>query len=164
MKTIHTQPLTRQAFQEYGSYTDLLDPAHPFYAPGQPQFYPDRTILRLGSGTAGISVSLEQKREQNVIEFAEYHQNTAEGILCVDDDVILYCAPATESAEVPFDHFQSFFVPRGTFVTLNPGVWHGCLLPVSRNAAHILIVLPERTYAKDCTCVFFDPEDQIEIR
>lgn len=164
MKTICATPITVENFKEYGSYTDLLNPEHPFCAPGQPQFYPDRELLRLGDTSVGISVCLETKKERNVIEFAEFHHNTGEGILCLDDDILFYCAPATETAEVPLEHLKAFLVPKGTFVCLKPGVWHGCQFPVSKEAAHILIVLPERTYAKDCICIFFEDADKIEIQ
>lgn len=163
MKQIHALPLTAENFDEYGSFTDLLDPRHPFHTPGQPQFYPDRDILRLGGNEIGISVGIEARRERNVIEFAEFHHHTGEGILCLDDDIIIYCAPATETPEVPFAYLRAFQVPRGTMVCLKPGVWHGCQFPVNKEMAHTLILLPERTYAKDCVCIFFENEDKIEI-
>ena len=165
MKTITAQPLRCEDFREYGEYTDLCDPRHPFRAEAEPQFYPDRAVLRLGDeGPAGISVSIEAKRAENVIEFAEFHQNTGEGLLCLDDDVIIYCAPASDTAEVPLDYLRAFYVPRGTFVCLKPGVWHGCQFPVHEKLAHILIVLPERTYARDCTCVYLQDGQKLLVR
>lgn len=163
MKEIRLTKLTKENFEEYGTYTDLLNPRHPFYEAGQPQFYPDRTTVAIGKeGNLGISVSQEFKRD-NVIEFAEIHQKTEEAMVCLDDDVIIYCAPATETKELPLDYVQAFFIPKGTLVTIKPGVWHGCQFLQNLEVGHVLVLLPERTYAKDCVLVELKEDDQIRI-
>lgn len=163
MKVIKAKPLTKESFAEYGTFVDLMHPLHPFYKPGQPQFYPDRTTVNIGNeGSVGISISQEFKRG-NVIDSAEYHQNTEEGMLCLDDDVIIYCAPATQKPEVPFDYIEAFFVPKNVLVTLKPGVWHGCQFLQNLDVGHVLILLPERTYAKDCVVVQFTEEEKIKV-
>ncbi len=164
MKKIQVKELSLENFGQYGSFTDILNPRHPFYKEEQLQFYPDKTQINLGNSTsASISVSLEEKRRENVIEFAEIHHNTGEGMVCLDDDVIIYCAPATGREEVPLDYMEAFYVPKGVLVTLKMRVWHGSQFPVNQEKAHIIIILPEKTYAKDCICKFLEPEKQIEI-
>ena len=79
----------------------------------------------------------------------------------MDDDVILHVAPASKEP-VP-QLTEAFLVPKGTAVRLNPGVWHLAALPVNLDVAHVLIVLPERTYHNDCIVVDYAEEDWTEI-
>ncbi len=163
MRTITLTELTKENFEEYGTFTDLLNPRHPFYEVGQPQFYPDRTTVNLGKeGALGISVSQEFKRE-NIIEFAEIHQKTDEAFVCLDDDVIIYCAPASESEKIPLEYVQAFYVPKGTLVTIKQGVWHGSQFLQNQEVGHVLVLLPERTYAKDCIFTELGEDEQIKI-
>lgn len=57
-----------------------------------------------------------------------------------------------------------FHVPAGTMVVLRPGVWHHAPFTTNHRSVNILITLPERTYANDCTVVEFAPADQIAIQ
>jgi ureidoglycolate lyase len=54
-------------------------------------------------------------------------------------------------------------VPRGTFVTLNAGVWHHAPFPHGANVVNMVIVLPERTYANDCLVVPLSKKEQVKI-
>jgi ureidoglycolate lyase len=61
------------------------------------------------------------------------------------------------------DELRAFAVPRGTIITLLPGVWHHG--PFSGNSfpVHILVCLPERTYANDCIVVELKTEQRVTI-
>ena len=54
-------------------------------------------------------------------------------------------------------------MPKGTLVKLNTGVWHLAALPVHNDVLHVMIVLPERVYANDCTVCDYPPDRQVEI-
>lgn len=164
MKTIHVQQLTNDNFRLYGSFTNLLEPTHPFFKKGQPQFYSDLISAQLSENTVSLSVCLEEKREKNIIEFAEIHNHTEELMIPLSGDVIIYCAPPTETSDVPFDYLEAFYIPKGTAVKLHRGVWHGCQFPVTDQYVQILCLLPERTYANDCFCYFFKEEEQILVQ
>lgn len=164
MKQIVSKIITAENFQEYGTIFNVLDPRHPMRKIGEPQFYPDRAVITVGSSPRiGMSACIETRREKNVIEFAEIHHKTGEGMISLEDDVIIYTAPATEEDIVPLDYIEAFRVPRGTLVTLHPGIWHGCQFPISSDKVHVLIILPERTYADDCFIQMLNETEQIEI-
>ena len=58
---------------------------------------------------------------------------------------------------------EAFIVPKGTLVKLNTGVWHLAALPVHNDVLHVMIILPERVYANDCTVCDYPEDRQVEI-
>ena len=48
-------------------------------------------------------------------------------------------------------------------LTIRPGVWHCCPYTVNTEILHVLNVLPERTYANDCTMKMLAPDERIRI-
>ncbi|MCK5328144.1 MAG: ureidoglycolate lyase [Candidatus Latescibacteria bacterium] len=56
-----------------------------------------------------------------------------------------------------------FRIPKGTMVVLRPGVWHHAPFVVNEPVANVLIILPERTYATDCTVVELEEKERIRI-
>ena len=79
----------------------------------------------------------------------------------MDDDAVINVAPPSKKP-VP-ELTEAFIVPKGTIVKLNVGVWHLAPIPVNNEIMHVMIVLPERVYANDCTVVQYELDDQIEI-
>ena len=80
----------------------------------------------------------------------------------LDDDMILHCAPA--SAGAPVGHLsQAFLVPKHTLIKMNAAIWHLAPLPANNEALTALIILPECTYANDCTVVDLPEDQQFEI-
>ena len=158
MKQIKAKPITAENFKEFGSFTDLLNPEG--YSLGD--FYQDRLKMH-SSGNMQITFSplLVHKPEKMVVTSAEYHNYTQEGVLCLDDDVIVHVAPAGKDP-VP-ELTEAFLVPRGTMVVLNTGAWHLSAIPVNKELAHVLFVLPERTYFNDCVVVDYPEDKWVEI-
>ena len=64
---------------------------------------------------------------------------------------------------IPLEEIEIFRVPQGTLISLRPGIWHHAPFTVNSECANVLIVLPERTYANDCTVYEIPEESQIEI-
>ena len=58
---------------------------------------------------------------------------------------------------------EAFIVPKGTLVCLNLGVWHLSAMPLNKETAHVLIVLPERIYLNDCIVVDYPEEKWVQI-
>lgn len=113
------------------------------------------------SGGTYDSPFITRKEEKMIVTAAEYHNTTCEGVLPLDDDAILHVAPASKDP-VP-ELTEAFYIPKGTFVKLNVGVWHLAAFPVNNDVMHIMITLPERIYKTDCVVVDYKEEDYIEI-
>ena len=99
----------------------------------------------------------------NLVDETEFHNGTGEGILPLDADILIHVAPASASNEPPVDQIEIFRVPRGTFVSLNAGVWHHAPYAYGSEVANTLIVLPERTYAVDCHVEKIPQAQRVEI-
>lgn len=158
MRKIKIEELSKEAFEPFGSYYDLVNPD----GYGLGQFYPDRVVFPV-NGEVPVTVSALKSPKDEVMKVtsAEFHNKTGEGVLCLNDDVVIHVSPASDKP-VP-ELTRAFFVPKGTFVKLNVGVWHLAALPVNEEVANILILLPQRTYNNDCTVVEYSEEDQMEL-
>ena len=158
MKTIKAKPLTAENFSYYGQFTDLLDPKG--FSLGD--FYHDRVKMNMaGNMNLAFSPLLVHKQDPMIVKQAEYHNTTQEGILCLDDDVVLHVAPPSKEP-IP-EETEAFIVPKGTLVCLNLGVWHLSAMPIHLETAHVLIVLPERIYMNDCIVVDYPVARQVTI-
>jgi ureidoglycolate lyase len=164
MRTVQVEPLSVEAFLPFGFYARLINPQGEKIGQPPVEFFRDRVQQDLGGvAIASFSTCRVEKRDW-VIDVAEYHTATAEGILPLDNDVLIHVGPATpEDADVPLDQMRVFRVPQGTMVVLRPGVWHHAPFTVNDQPANVLIVLPERTYANDCIVVALEGDEQIKI-
>jgi ureidoglycolate lyase len=97
-----------------------------------------------------------------VITSVEYHTTTWEMIMPLDDDMILHCAPASAGKPIT-DYTKAFIVPKHTLVKMNSAIWHLAPLPANNESLTAMIVLPECTYANDCTVVELKESEQFEI-
>ncbi len=158
MRTIKVKELTAENFKHYGSFASMVNPEGPSLG----DFYNDQVEFPV-SGNLPIAFSplVSRKPEKMIITTVEYHNTTCEGVMPLDDDAILHVAPASKDP-VP-ELTEAFYVPKGTFVKLNVGVWHLAALPVHNDVMHVMITLPERIYMNDCVVVDYKEEDYIEI-
>ena len=124
------------------------------------KFYPDR-ISGNCIGSMGFS-PIAVHKDERIIKAAEYHTTTWEGIVALDDDMIIHVAPASAGTPVP-ELTRAFIVPKGTMVKINAAIWHLCPLPLNNEVLHAMIILPECTYANDCTVVDFEEKDWFRI-
>ncbi len=158
MRKVKVKELTEAAFRPYGEFFSVLEPK----GFDLDNFYADRVSFpSAGDVPLGFSALKVEKPEKMIVSMAEYHNKSCEGVLCLNDDVVVHVAPPSK-APVP-EKTEAFLVPKGTFVKLNIGVWHLAALPVHKKAAKVLIVLPERTYATDCIVEQYDEKDQMEL-
>ena len=161
MRTIQVEPLTHEAFAPFGQFSKMESPEGYALCGELHQFFPDRLTADC-THRVGYSPILVKKPEKMVITQQEYHTTTWEMILPMNDDMILHVAPA--SAGTPVTHLaKAFLVPRHTLVKMNAAIWHLAPLPASRDTLCAMIILPECTYANDCTVVDLTPEQQFEI-
>lgn len=157
------QELTVEGFAKYGTYANMINPKACKLGAEPIEFFRDMVPLDLGGRTiASFSVCRVCKRPF-IVDTTEFHNSTAEGLLPLDSDVLIHVGPASGGSEAPVEEFEIFRVPKGTFVTLNPGVWHHAPFAYSAEAANVLIVLPTRAYAIDCEVVEIPEQDRVEI-
>jgi len=152
--SLTVQPLSVAAFRDYGTFASLTPPdATPLVAGDPISFWPDcGNVLCLGpAGNNAVSIGICQVKWRTLqIDVCEYHTNTGEGILPLDGDIYLHVGRPTGDDVVP-DALEVFLVPRGTMITLKPGVWHHAPFATQPGATvNTVILLPQRTYATDC--------------
>ena len=161
MKQVKVQPLTLEAFAPFGEFYDMGNPDGYPLCGAIHKFYPDR-LTTFSAGRLAFSPLVVQKPASMVITQQEYHTTTEELMLALDDDIILHVAPASGGAVVT-EHAKAFLVPKNTLVKLKTAVWHLAPLPATREQVTVMIILPECTYANDCTVVDLSADEQFEI-
>ena len=161
MKQLKIQPLSRDAFAQFGEFYDMANPDGYPLCGAIHKFYPDRLTTSC-QGRLAFSPLVVKKPEKMVITQQEYHTTTEELLLPIDDDIILHVAPASCGAVVT-DCAKAFLVPKNTLVKLKTAVWHLAPLLANNDAVTVLIILPECTYANDCTVVDLKENEQFEI-
>jgi ureidoglycolate lyase len=161
-RTVQVESLEPSRFAAFGSYANLTQPDGPQIGASPITFYRDMLPLELAGKNPSFSMCRVEPRA-GVIDVMEYHSSTGEGILPLDGDVLVQVAPATpRDAPFPAEGVWVFRVPKGTMLCLRPGVWHHAPFALE-GTVNVLIVLPERTYANDCTVLEFEPRQQIQI-
>jgi len=161
MKTIKAEPLTNESFAPFGQFYTMDKPEGYALCGEIHKFYPDR-VNADSNHRVGYSPIVVKKPEKMVITQQEYHTTTWEMILPLDDDMILHCAPASAGTPVT-DLAKAFIVPKHTLVKMNAAIWHLAPLPANNDSLTAMIILPECTYANDCTVVDLTEDQQFEI-
>lgn len=164
MRTALIKELTREGFAPYGSFAQMVNPNAPKIGAEPIEFFRDMVQLDLGGATLASFSTCRVQQRPAVVDVSEFHTGCGEGILPLDSDALIHVGPATAGKDVPLDAIEIFRVPKGTFVVLRPGVWHHAPYAVNTSCANVLIVLPERTYAKDCEVVELAEADRIQIK
>lgn len=152
-KVIKAQPLTHEAFAKYGSYNNITQPGNwPFVGEDDSdvKFFRDMALAEFGCPTSIAFSNTQVKKRPLEVQFIEIHNYTCEGMLVLDNDCVMHVGQATPNGTYP-DELEAFIVPAGTFVVIRPGVWHHAPFVLEADVANTLIVLPELTYANDCT-------------
>lgn len=161
MKRIIAKKLSRDNFHIYGEFANLLSPEGPCIGEGDVVFYRDILAEYTSPLLTGFSTVVCQKRPY-IIDEAERHMNATEILIPLDDDVVIFAAPAGNDS-FPYDQVEAFIVPKGYMITFRPGVWHKAQYPINAEKASVVCILPERTYASDCLVVKFPQDKKIEI-
>lgn len=158
MRIVKAEAITNENFAPFGQFYTMDDPKGYALCGELHRFFPDRMVAD-SNHRVGYSPILVKKPEKMIITQQEYHTTTWEMILPMNDDMILHCAPASAGTPVG-DLAKAFIVPKNTLVKMNAAIWHLAPLPATKDELAAMIILPECTYANDCTVVDL-PEDQI---
>ena len=161
MHTIKAVPISHEGFAPFGQFYKIEAPEGYALCGELHRFFPDRLVAD-SQHRVGYSPILVKKPEKMIITQQEYHTTTWEMIMPLNDDMILHVAPASAGTPVP-ELAQAFIVPKGTLVKMNAAIWHLAPLPASKEELSAMIILPECTYANDCTVVDLKPEQYFEI-
>lgn len=156
MHKVKVQKLSEEAFRKYGCYQDLTNnkemAARTINGDGKGEggFYADLLWLDFdrSKNNQTVSVCHIKKAEKNIVNFLEYHQTTCEGLFPFDDDVIIFVG-VPGRGELTVKNLEAFYIPQGTFVKLNPLIVHGTQFPVHKEEAHLICMLPGRTFMND---------------
>lgn len=162
MRKINAKELTHDAFAPYGTFYSMLEPKGYSLNGEIHRFFPDRMSEAFFT-RAAFSPIFVKKPDHMIISQVEYHTTTPEMILPLNDDMIIHVAPASGGTPVP-ELTEAFLVPKGTLVKINSAIWHLAPLPVHVEELAAMIILPECTYANDCTVVDFEEKDYFEIQ
>jgi ureidoglycolate lyase len=158
-QTVYVEALEHSSFATFGVFSRFDQPNGVFIGASPIRFYRDLLPLELGGKNPMLSICRVEPRV-NVIDVMEHHSMTGEGILPLDGDVLVQVAPATPPGSTFLAAtVRVFHVPQGTMLCIRPGVWHHAPFVLGNQPVNVLIVLPERTYANDCT-VHEMPVDQ----
>ncbi len=161
MKKIKAQPITHENFAPFGQFYTMDKPEGYGLSGEIHTFYPDRLTADC-SHRVGYSPITVTKPEKMIITQQEFHTTTWEMILPLNDDMILHVAPASAGKPVT-EYVKAFKVPVNTLVKINAAIWHLAPLPANKKELKAIIILPECTYANDCTVVDLKKDEQYEI-
>ena len=160
MREVKAVKINAADFAPYGTFCNMTEPEGYPLTGEIHKFYPDRIS---GTCTGSMAFSpIAVRKDERVVKMAEYHTTTWEGIVALDDDMIIHVAPASGGTPVP-ELAKAFIVPKGYMVKINAAIWHLCPLPLNNYELHAMIILPECTYANDCTVVEFEEKDWFKI-
>lgn len=127
MSSVPVRELELSAFEPYGTFTRMIDNPRITAALPRPVVFRSEMIrVPLAEATtASFSICRVAPREF-VITGGEYHNKASEGILPLDEVILIHVAPPTNPRMgIPADQFELFRVPVGTMVVLRPGAGHG---------------------------------------
>ena len=162
MFQINVKRLECNEFKVYGQYADLFHADTEKIGEFPIEFYRDMLSVYSGATVNGYSIVRTGYREM-IIDEVEQHCFATEVLMPLDGDVIVFVAPSTNQV-FPAGKTEAFLVPRGTMLSLKPGVWHKAPFPASPGIVDSLVVLPERAYANDCIVVKLEDMERIKIQ
>ena len=161
MHKIKAEKLTVEAFAPFGTFTSPLAPEGYHIGSEVHDFYRDAAVYYSEPGLP-LGLSPLTVREHGMkVDSVEWHNNTCEAMLPLNDDAIMHVTLASGDFDV--SQTRAFIVPKGTVIAIKPGVSHLCPLPVHEKELHALIILPERAYVKDFYLKELSEDEQFEI-
>ncbi|MBN2617018.1 MAG: ureidoglycolate lyase [Spirochaetales bacterium] len=163
MKEIKIEELSLEAFNEFGSFNNMINPSNIHFGTDPVTFYRDMLQQDMGVKTVTSFSICRVIPRDFTITISEYHSHCGEGILPLDNDIVIHVAPGAPNGELPVDQFKAFRVPKGTMVVLKPGVFHHAPWCLNNKEANSLIVLPQRTYANDCIVIEHKEDEKIRM-
>lgn len=162
MKTIKAETVTAENWAPFGYLANIGNPDGTYAMGEYPcAFHRDMVLAPIASTAPVAFGSLKVGKRPMVIQDVEYHSNTVEVMMPMDDDMVVYAGDANDGM-VDLDRLKAFLVPAGAMVIFRAGAWHGAPYPIHRDGT-VLICLPERTYLNDTKKFILNNVDCIRI-
>jgi ureidoglycolate hydrolase len=141
---LNVTSLTPESFAPYG--TIIEQPSSPAEGAGEGwSWWSEAAVIpQIDAPYAVGYLALEPAALQ--FDWAEYHLESQEVIIPLDQDCLVYVGPAGESPH--WDRFEVFHVRSGQAVMLREGVWHGAPLAIDR-PLNALVLLRQGTGDRD---------------
>lgn len=151
------EPLTDEAFRPFGRVLARPAAAPAAQGPGW-SWWAETEELPAGDEPYALGY-LELEPTDPVVDWAERHRRSAELIVPLGGDCVVYVAPP---AATPAG-FRAFRVAAGTGVLLDPGVWHGAPFAVDRAVAAAVFLLRGTGRTDTVVHRFADTPIRIEV-
>lgn len=139
--------ITAEAFRRFGRYVNIYE------AVGEDaplNYTADVLAVTLNSPVAGIGACATGPCKP-VMRQMERHAHTEEGWIVFDGDCVAAfgepCANANDA------RYAAFAIPKGTIMTILPGVWHYAPFAAGDRFVRVAAVLPPHT-----------PENDLEVQ
>ena len=140
MREVKAVKINAADFAPYGTFCNMTEPEGYPLSGEIHKFYPDRIS---GTCTGSMAFSpIAVRKDDRIVKMAEYHTTTWEGIVALDDDMIIHVAPAsggTPVAELRLIRILPVCRPRE--VLRRESEWH-CLRRFSLDSSIISTILP----------------------
>jgi len=156
--------LTEENFREYGTFADMLHPEQYKDDGSSLKFFRELVGLNLGHENNVWFSALKVKKRPLIVDATEYHAYCSEGVFPIDGNILIHIGPGVKQGEeVPVEKMEIFRIPKGTMVSIRPGIWHYEPFAYDQEEVNILIILPERTYGNDMIYLELPEDKKIQI-
>lgn len=164
MFEIKVKKLTKEGFERYGSYINLVDNDRAKLGEAPNEYYrdlmPSYTATTVNSGAI-----CRVKNMPMIIKEVEYSNSFEKTMLPLDGDIVIFVGDGSVKGDpIPLKKYESFLVPQYTLVKLRIGVWHHA--PFAHNErpfTNVLIMSRPRFYVNDIFATELPEEDFIRI-
>lgn len=141
--------ITRENIREFGDYFDVAG-VEPTYSDAIFDWWNEVGFADLG-GRASFGIVQPRFNPEFSETIFEQHSNTPEVLIPIDEDIIVLVAKKDAFSDgIPrLGDFDAFLVPKGTAVSLKPGVWHHAPM-VMGVSSRVFVIFKEKTSFEDC--------------
>jgi ureidoglycolate lyase len=154
--------LTNDNFKKYGAFYNMLDTSKAVKFGESPiEFCPDLIRSVLGNSCIASYSIVHILKRPFIVDNSESHNYCEEVAMALDGDMLIHVGHVTGDGKPPVEDIEFFRVPKGTLISLRPGVWHHAPFAFGCESINVLIVLPERAYANDCIVYGMSKEEYI---
>lgn len=164
MRSAVVKELTNDNFRAYGAFYNMLDTSKAVKFGESPvEFCPDLIRSVLGNSCIASYSIVHILKRPFVVDVSEAHNYCEEVAMGLDGDMVIHVGQVTENGKPDVESIEFFRVPKGTLISLRPGVWHNAPFALETDCVNVLIVLPERTYTNDCIVYNMSEEEKVKV-
>lgn len=129
-RVVKTEPLTAEAFAEYGDVMEAAGPPDKLINQGRCGRFHDRAQLDFSDGRAGISIFQAEKETLPLaLQMVERHPEGSQAFVPMSADGFLVVV-ARDQDGTPVDP-KAFMTKPGQAINFHRGTWHGVLSPLT---------------------------------